>query len=253
MAYAEFSESSYSFAITHNIVEGMPGVSAVPRFPSRWAEGQPRGGYDVEIPRRLTPLFLQYKVPSVLTRRSKLMPPGFRCPYYRMHLRTGHPNQHGALLRHSRRGRLVFYAVPRFHEARRLNEYFQAGTVLGHSRFFRPNDIGRLDASDHFVAYHRQLRDWWVFSEPEPREMETTYEQLVLEVRDVLERSTPIEPEQFFGTLLNELHATLEELGLRGLAGGRDSGPGTLGTIAERAAAIARAALGTELIVLDAT
>lgn len=252
MAKPEFSESTYAFAITHNIVAQLPAGTGVPIFPTRWAEGQPEGGYDVEIPRRSVPLFLQYKVPAVLSRVSNLLPPGFDCPYYRIYLRTGRPNQHEALLNHEAKGRSVFYAAPRFHEGERLNRYFGAGEMLTHSRFFRPSDIGTLDADEHHVAYHPHLGEWWIFSEPSPREVDTSVDALIESVDRDLDKAEDQDPVEFLQQLALELLQTAERVHryVPFTEPEFPLGPTPLLALARRASILSRVVLGAELVVL---
>src|SRR6266446_3142726 len=114
MQTAQFSEFSYGYTITDNIIHGgFPGVPAAPFFPSLISEGT-SGGFDVKIPLRPVPLFLQFKIPQVVSRASAKMPDAFSPPYFRMHLRTKRPNQHQLLLDWEAAGNLVCYATPDF-------------------------------------------------------------------------------------------------------------------------------------------
>jgi hypothetical protein len=120
-----FTEFSFGYALTDNLIHaGLPSTSAAPVFPSLIAEGSAGGGYDVKIPARPVPLFLQFKIPQVVRRRSVNMPPGFAKPYLRMHLRTKRPNQHRLLLRLEAKGNLVAYATPGFWTTKDLDTHF---------------------------------------------------------------------------------------------------------------------------------
>ncbi len=141
-------------------------VRGAPVFPSLRSEGKKGGGYDVEIPRSGAPLFLQFKIPQVVTRKSIMQPPGFSLPYYRMHLRPcRHSTQHQSLLRHEGRGRLVYYVTPVFHKTEDLNKYYDSHEVVHNSAFVRPRQIGKLDDDPHYVAYMLGNSNGWLRSQ----------------------------------------------------------------------------------------
>src|SRR5687768_1471231 len=99
MASCEFSEFSYGYALTHSITSALgAALGNAPIFPSLIQEGSSGGGYDVKLPIVPFPMFLQFKIPHVLTRSSSLKPSSYSVPYYRMPIRTRRPNQHQLLL-----------------------------------------------------------------------------------------------------------------------------------------------------------
>src|ERR1700761_7261345 len=105
MRTTQFSEFTFGFALTHNLINQLSvGGRVVPTFPSLKEEGKRHGGYDVEIPNYGAPLFLQFKLPQIVKRQSSKWAHGFSAPYYRMHLmRSTHSKQHASLLRHAQR------------------------------------------------------------------------------------------------------------------------------------------------------
>ena len=167
MANTEYSEFSYGYALTDSLMRTiLPGSSRAPVFPSLLAEGSAGGGYDVKIPAYPVPLFLQFKIPRVITRRSCLLPPRYSCPYYRFPLRTRTPDQHGLLLDLENKFPLVFYATPLFHTVIDLDAHYVRKAVHGHSMFIRPSAIGMLDDKTHHIAYSAREPICWCFSEP---------------------------------------------------------------------------------------
>lgn len=161
-----FSEFTFGYAFTENITRWLPDVDGVPLFPSLSEEGKRGVGYDVKIPRKSAPLFLQYKIPQIVTRRSKLLPPGFSPPYFRMHLHRGDKSsQHQSLLQHSQGGHAVFYVCPRFTRLAELDTHYRARAVPQECLYIDPIDIGTLDHQDHFVAFENTLSVAWLFSE----------------------------------------------------------------------------------------
>jgi hypothetical protein len=166
MAQADFSESSYAFLATHEIMNGAFGVvTSSPEFPTLRQEGSTAGGYDVRIPLNPVPLFLQFKVPDVIRKNTHLRPPEFPIPYYRFYLRTKRPNQHALLLGLESKNDLVFYTSPRFHEATSLDNYYRSNGIIQNSLFIRPSDIGKMDDKRHHISYCR-FPVAWCHSQP---------------------------------------------------------------------------------------
>src|SRR5687767_8064459 len=99
MAGCGFSEFSFGFSLTYCLCRALrSSMGSAPVFPSLIQEGRTGGGYDVRLPMIPFPMFLQFKIPYVLTRSSSLKPRTYPVPYYRIPLRTQYPNQHQLLL-----------------------------------------------------------------------------------------------------------------------------------------------------------
>lgn len=208
MYTASFSEFSYGYAITDNILHsGLPHTSHAPVFPSLVAEGATGGGHDVKIPLRPVPVFLQFKIPQVVRRRSDYMPPGFSPPYLRMHLRTKRPNQHQLLLELEATQPLVFYATPNFWSVDRLDRFFATQQVHQQSLYIRPSAIGSLDNRSHHVAYRRGDSIVWVRSEPFRLEANPGAEQFAREVDTAVRRAERREPIRFLRQLAADISA----------------------------------------------
>lgn len=165
------SEFSYGFALTNEIVRWAE-LSAAPLFPSLIAEGGPGGGFDVKLDRPGAPLFLQFKRSECMTRRSarewKLVD-GFggrlTVPFYRFAITESlKSDQHELLLALDTSPNLVFYAAPRFHEIREINQAWQDAAVSARSVFVSPSEIGSLDEDRHSVAF--DARRTWICSKP---------------------------------------------------------------------------------------
>lgn len=167
------SEFSYGFAVTSEFVQAPGGVTAAPVFPSLIAEGQPGGGWDVRVDRPGVPLFLQFKLCDVMTRRTckEARQAGFGVPCFRMHLRSSRRSrQHEMLLDLESTGQEVYYCAPMFHRPEDLNDAFLEGAVRDRSVWIRPSDVGPLpDDGDHHVSIEAG-RQWMFFSEPKPLE-----------------------------------------------------------------------------------
>lgn len=187
MANTEYSEFSYGYALTDSLMRTLlPGSSRAPVFPSLLAEGSAGGGYDVKIPSYPVPLFLQFKIPRVITRRSRLLPPRYSTPYYRFPLRTRKPDQHGLLLDLEKKFPLVFYATPLFHTVADLDLHYVRKGVHAHSIFVRPSSIGMLDDNSHHVAYSERDPICWCFSEPKVVESSLKGEEFLSSIGQVV-------------------------------------------------------------------
>lgn len=164
---AEFSEFSYGFAVTREYTLEPGGGDTVPIFPSLVEEGRGGGGYDVMLEQVLAhpgvPLFLQFKRPEALTRRSaKELDPDrdggpldLALPYFRIPLMPArHSPQHALLLQHEAEGNEVRYVAPRFHEMNDFRDAYVTGNVRNRSILIKPSDIGPLpDGDDHHIVY----------------------------------------------------------------------------------------------------
>ncbi|PYP92242.1 MAG: hypothetical protein DMG65_04645 [Candidatus Angelobacter sp. Gp1-AA117] len=69
MDKCEFSEFSYGYCITEDLIigDGTP-LTAAPVFPSLIDKGQPGVGYDLKLNKPGTPLFLQFKLVHQMVR-----------------------------------------------------------------------------------------------------------------------------------------------------------------------------------------
>lgn len=191
MYTAQFSEFSFGYALTDNLIHaGWPLGARAPYFPSLVSEGL-SGGFDVKIPLRPVALYLQFKIPQLVSRRTKYKPPTFTPPYLRMHLRTKRPNQHGLLLKWESRHRLVYYATPDFWQSSDLDYYYSERTVNQHTRFVRPSAIGNLDASRHHVAYQPGDANLWVCSEPRRLEASGDFNLFLADVEAAIRTAEP--------------------------------------------------------------
>jgi hypothetical protein len=215
MPTPEFSEFSYAYAVTDNIVHGAFGqVVGAPVFPSLVQEGALEGGYDVEIPLHPVPYYFQFKIPQVMVKRSYYRPPSFTCPYYRMHLRTGTGSyQHQSLLEHARAGKRVFYISPKFHTLDEFNQSYMANRVVWDSVMIEPTAIGDLDDQHHHVAYLPSGGDWWVHSEPSRRDVRIDPESFLADVRRNIQATPRMQPrDRVFLGVVNEILETAERL-----------------------------------------
>lgn len=166
------TEFSFGYAFTENLIRAsQSGPSTAPYFPNLIQEATL--GYDVQIAMPAAPIFFQYKVPEVMTRRSAKEISRYRLPihlpFFRMPLmRRDKSRQHELLvtLENSNPG-AVFYASPQMQSSIGFNRCYAACAVHTHSALFSPAEIGLLpDNRDHVVAYERGASTAWFCSEP---------------------------------------------------------------------------------------
>jgi hypothetical protein len=206
MNMADFSEFSYGYALTDNILHsGLPHSSYAPVFLSHFAEGQPGGGYDVMIPLKPVPLFLQFKIPQVVRKRSNQTPPDYNVPYLRMHLRTWRPNQHQLMLDLENSGKLVYYATPTFWSEQELDVNFTNGRVHEFSWYIRPTRVGVLDEKPHYVAYRSGNSVGWRHSEMEKLNGHFHAENFAREIDAAVQKARPQEPLEFLNRVKNDI------------------------------------------------
>jgi len=160
----------------------------------------------VQIPLNPVALFLQFKIPQVVRRRSLKMPDGFTKPYLRMHLRTKRPNQHRLLLDLEASGKVVAYATPDFWQTSELDAYFTAQVVHLRTRYFAPSDFGALDDNAHQVAYCTGNPTAWLFSQPYKLANRSDSEGFGLRISAAVQKARKQEPLNFLYGLSETIH-----------------------------------------------
>lgn len=166
-----FSEFSYGYAITDTLIHasGLP-IKGAPKFPSLFEEGQPNGGYDVNLDLPVFPLFLQFKTSHFLNhgnaREAKM---GLlSLPYFRMHLYSSRSSrQHALLLKLDDGKNGVFYVAPAFHLDKDLDTHYLTRGIHLASLWLRPRQIANLpDDKSHSVAFEPSLQRAFLCSSP---------------------------------------------------------------------------------------
>ncbi len=197
----DISEFSYGYALTETLIAAAPlPIRAAPVFPSLIREGQPGGGYDVQIPFSGFPLFLQFKLSDKMVRHSakEAQDGHLTIPFFRMHLRpTNHSQQHPMLHELESSGVSVYYAAPLFHTPAELNDAYINSTVIPRSAFFRPSEIGDLpDGGNHHLSF-KEGYPVYLFSDAPTviRENTDWSDMFFRELSDGLNRFDKISPE----------------------------------------------------------
>jgi hypothetical protein len=250
------SEFSYGYALTNDLMRRYClNRAGAPTFPNLQQEGQPGGGYDVELP--LIALFLQFKLSRYMKGGMSKYASQIGLPYYRADLRArSYSKQHELLLDLESDGKSVYYCAPEFHEPDELNTAFIAGDVYTRTAFFRPSDIGELpDDDEHFIAFRPGQANGWFCSDP--KEVRRIRAQDIFSGRLGHRRTQRLLP--FYQSLANELVQTFERsvtkrrsLNARTqrLIAGLRQAPFT-GRPEERAGLISLTLFGCDLLVLN--
>lgn len=171
MAYPDFSEFTFGYAVTRTFENMFGGRVAVPTFPTQNEEADE--GYDVSFLSHGFPVFIQYKRSSVIGRRDckELRLPHISryltTPFYRMSLhRKNNFHQHFLLrdLERRRRGG-VYYCTSAVRNKDALDEYYREDEVLDACQFFRPREIHLPNTNeDHFVSFQERRALAFLFS-----------------------------------------------------------------------------------------
>ena len=168
-----YTEFSYGYAFTENLIRSaLSSPDGAPVFPNLKQEAQL--GYDVRIDFPGCPLFLQYKLPELMVRKSaaeisKYTLQGIDIPFFRMSLvKRNLSKQHELLIElESQSPNTVYYAAPDMCNVDAFNEAYNSAKVHCQSVFFSPKSIGPLsDDQQHVIAYRNGLNYAWLCSEP---------------------------------------------------------------------------------------
>jgi hypothetical protein len=204
----EFSEFSFGFALTHELVNRWNAqIEVAPVFPTLFQEGQQGGGYDVQLQPGY-PLFLQFKMSEYMVRSTAAQWQLFGEPYYRFWMHAlRHSEQHDLLLALDVDPNAAYYVAPAIHRTEDLNGAFLAENIIGHSIFIRPRDIGPLpDLDYHAIAFHVGQGLAYRCSEPRKLGVPAMGASFVEELQRLRADHSPIEPtelkfEEFVATL----------------------------------------------------
>lgn len=212
---AEFSEFSYGFSFTENLIRSKSSVVSAPLFLNQVREYEWGCDLALELDNCFwKPLFFQFKVPDIMTtkraREISKFSLNISLPFFRMHLhRKNAYNQQRALakLDNDFLGS-AFYATPRFHEYPDLNKHFKNGEVHKHSALFSPTDIDKANVlsggGDHAIAYEANKSYGWLCSET--RKIGSYNIDEIVEITDkdtrITEMSTEKKIEEIFRSFL---------------------------------------------------
>lgn len=246
--YIGFTESSYAFAVVHELVWRLREVVGVPVFPSLRLEGR-EGGYDVSLVTEGRSVFLQFKAGERLVRRSAREWALFGSPFYRFWIYPPRRSlQHDLLLRLEDEFPLTFYVAPVFSDFDEFDRVFAEGRVVLTSIAIQPREIGELPDDDyHCVSYTALGEPWFFLSDPHTGPVATA-RPLAERLAEGLEEATDTQrvafTDQYFRDLKRVLVGLIREQGLAAPLALE------LGDDREACAAILRAFFGCELLLV---
>jgi hypothetical protein len=150
----EITDISYSTALTFELVTqyGLLTLGA-PTFPSLKKEAI----YSTDSNSKSVLLFLQYRLGEHNIGSASSLKEYWGTPYYRFTVQPKNKSKlHDLLLGLEDTNNLVFYVAPEVHTRSRLFESLMQTTLLSHSTFWSPRQIGALPkAKRNTVAYKR--------------------------------------------------------------------------------------------------
>lgn len=171
MVAAEFSETSFSFAFTRDLLNKLnPGGQIAPYFPTTIDEANQ--GYDVGVSIRGQLLFFQYKIPEEITTYNGSYSNDFGVPYFTVRIRRSRrnrPTQHDVLKRLAVSQPNVFYAMPAFARTEDLNRAFSQNNVINRSIWIAVSELGPFgfQGGPHQIVYRSSRYYRWHSSDHE--------------------------------------------------------------------------------------
>lgn len=169
MAFPDFSEFSFAYAVVRKIEAELGGLMAVPNFPTQNQEADV--GYDVSFLSHRIPLFIQFKRSEVMTRNycreCQHNKGGLALPIFRMHLHSRHRyRQHFLMQDLEDNNSIALYCTSAVETKGVLDRLYAADQIFDASAIFFPSDIDlpSLD-EEHHVSFDRQRQRWCVYSD----------------------------------------------------------------------------------------
>lgn len=168
----DYTEFSFGFPFTENLLRGARWpIHSAAVFPNLLQEASV--GYDVRIDRPAAPLFFQFKLPELITRKShrgvQAKIEDLSIPYFIFQIMPrSRSQQHNLLVAIERRmPGSVFYASPRQEFKSLFDICYIEGCVSFCSAWISPAEIGPLmDDDPHSIVYEPDARFSWFCSEP---------------------------------------------------------------------------------------
>ena len=145
---AQFSEFSYGFAFTHELVNHLPGITVAPHFPSLVEEG--RIGYDMSMPIHGVPMFFQYKISEFLKGSSAKYWSSHQRPHFRFEVTSPKTSpQHNLLKDLADSGKEVFYVAPSLYESQYFNAAYHQNRICSSSVCVPVGKLRRLGTDQY--------------------------------------------------------------------------------------------------------
>jgi hypothetical protein len=153
----EITDISYSTALTFELVTQYGFLTlGAPIFPSLRKESI----YQTDMNTKSVLLFFQYKLSEHIIGTASSLRDDWGVPYYRFLIHPKNKNQrHEVLLHLEDMNYLAYYVAPEFHTKSGLFESLMQKTLLAHSTFWSPRQIGSLSQAErNTLSYKHDSR-----------------------------------------------------------------------------------------------
>lgn len=150
----EITDISYSTALTFELVTQYGFLTlGAPIFPSLRKESI----YQTDMNAKSVLLFFQYKLSEHIVGTASSLQDDWGVPYYRFLIHPKNKNKrHEVLLHLEEMNRLAYYVAPEFHTKSELYESLMQKSLLTHSTFWSPRQIGVLSPAErNTLSYKR--------------------------------------------------------------------------------------------------
>ena len=137
----------------------------VPRYISKQEEE--KKGYDIAFEEYIYPVYIQYKISTLLTRSNAKYWSEFKGPYYKFNLhRKNKYKQHNTLVELAKSAK-TYYCAPAFFTRDALLLYHRNKKVVGNSVFVEIGQLGKITTSEqHCICFSPNLIKKTMHSEP---------------------------------------------------------------------------------------
>ena len=156
-----FSEFSYGFAVTHDLLIRSSYKRIAPLFPSQRKEA--KVGYDVELNYKGYPLFIQFKLSDYLVGPNAKYRSYYNANYFRSDVTPLSVScQHNLLKKLADSGNSVFYAAPVFYTSDEYKVAFSQNSVANSSIWIPLRKTKRLtDRKPHHFTFAGTRNPAW--------------------------------------------------------------------------------------------
>jgi hypothetical protein len=147
---AEFSEFSYGFALSYEVMNAIEGIAGVPVFPSLR-----QGEHTASAELTGWPVFLQFKLADWMKGSTAKYRSHYGASYFRVTVPSHiHSSQHNLLRALSAIEPEVYYAAPQFYRRHEFNALFGQNRIFAESVFVPLTGLPDLDDdAEHDMCY----------------------------------------------------------------------------------------------------
>ena len=200
----EITDISYSVALTFELVTHYGFLTlGAPIFPSLRKESI----YQTDMNAKGVLLFFQYKLSEYIIGTASSLRDDLRLPYYRFLIHPKNKNKrHEVLLHLEDMNYLAYYVAPEFHTKSGLYESLMQKTLLAHSQFWSPGQIGSLSPAERNTLSYKQNSHFGIL-EPGKRKIgaELKGEALLSEIKSKFDANAKVYDDEAFVRLGDQM------------------------------------------------